>query len=207
MVVEPSLLTRFWGFATTVIGYWQFWVAVAFMIERSIERYFPNFAKRADSYLTPHHRRRLFIWIAAIAFLYANFRAYDDLSSKLQRLQADKAQLEGRDQMILAVESILGTTISAGEKLIADWRAADEKQFEADANAWATKADDFVMAAFGGGEEAMFRSDAGYIFYGDGSRRSGIRNWMDGRLRRLNDLLQRSGTIPIRKDFNAEKFR
>lgn len=207
MAIEPSWLTRFWDYASAVIGYWQFWVAVAFMIERSVERYFPNFAKRADPYLTPQVRRRWFVWIAAIAFLYANFRAYDDLASKLRNTHADQTQLEAREQTILAVKSILGATISAGEKLIADWPTVDEKQLEADANAWATKADDFVLAAFGGGEQALFKSDAGYVFYGDGSRRSKIRNWVDGRLRRLNDLLQRSGTIPVRKDFDAEKFR
>jgi hypothetical protein len=105
------------------------------------------------------------------------------------------------------IRSALGATISVGEKLIANWRTADEKQFEDDANAWATKADDFVLAAFGGGEEAMFRSDAGYVFYGDGSRRSNIRTWIDGRLRRLNDLVQRSTAIPIEKGFDTKTFR
>jgi hypothetical protein len=207
MAIEPSWLTRLWDYGSAVIGYWQFWVAVAFMIERSLERYLPNFTKWADPYLTPQFRRRLFFWIAFIAFLYANFRAYDDLASKLRKAQADQTQLEAREQTTLAVKSILGATISAGEKLIADRQTADEKQFESNANAWATKADDFVLAAFGSGEQTLFRSDAGYVFYGDGSRRSDIRNWVDGRLRRLNDLLQRSGTIPVRKDFDAEKFR
>jgi hypothetical protein len=31
-------LTRIWQYVTSVIGYWQFWVAVAFLIERSLER-------------------------------------------------------------------------------------------------------------------------------------------------------------------------
>jgi hypothetical protein len=105
------------------------------------------------------------------------------------------------------IRTALGTMISSGEELMAGGRTADEKQFEADANAWATKADDLVMAAFGSGEDALFRSDTGCIFYSDGSQRSKIRNWIDGRLRQLTDLLQRSSTVPIQKDFDVTKFR
>ena len=207
MTFEPSWFSRFWEYASAVIGYWQFWLAVAFMTERASERYFPNFLNKADIYLTPQHRRRLFVWIAAIAFLYANFRAYDDLGTRLRKTQADLMQSEARDQTILAVKSVLGATISAGEKLIIDWQKADEKQLEADANAWAMKADNFVLAAFGSGEETLFRSDAGYTFYSNGSQLNAIRNWVDGRLRRLNDLLQRSGSIAVQKGFDAENFR
>jgi hypothetical protein len=83
MFIEPSWFSRFWEYSTTVIGYWQFWVAVAFMIERSLERFLPNVSRRVDPYLTPSRRRTLFLWIAAIAFVYANFRAYDDVRAQL----------------------------------------------------------------------------------------------------------------------------
>jgi hypothetical protein len=72
------MFASFWDYGTTVIGYWQFWVAVAFMLERSLERFLPDFSKRIDPYFTPLRRRQFFIWIAIIAFVYANFRAYDD---------------------------------------------------------------------------------------------------------------------------------
>src|SRR5437588_9990054 len=60
--------------------YWvlAIWLAVAFMLERSLERYLPPaWIDRINEYLTPEKRRSLFIGIAIIAFLYANFRAFD----------------------------------------------------------------------------------------------------------------------------------
>jgi hypothetical protein len=210
MTIEASWIARFLDYASAVAGYWQFWVAVAFMLERSLERYLPAFWSKVDLYLTQKRRRKVFVWIAAIAFLYANFRAYDDVNISLRKAQAENQSANYREQQekaLLAVKEILGATISEGEKLISDWQKADEKQLESNANAWATKADNFVLAAFGGGEQAVFRSDAGYQFYSDGSRLNEIRNWVDGRLRRLNDLLQRSTSIPLQREFDVGKFR
>jgi hypothetical protein len=207
MTVEQTWLSRVWDYASAVAAYWQFWVAAAFMLERSLERFFPKFWSSVDPYLTPARRRKVFLWIAAIAFFYANFRVYDDVSA-LRKTQVENADYrDQKEKTLLAVKGVLGAAISAGEQLIVDWSKADEKELESNANAWATKADDFVLAAFGSGEQALFRSDAGYIFYGGGSRVSTIRNWVDGRLRRLNDLLQRSSSLPLQKDFDVEKFR
>jgi hypothetical protein len=67
-----------------IIGYWQFWVGVAFMVERSFERYFPTFGARLNLRFSQDRRRPLFVAIAILAFVYANFRAFDDLSIKLE---------------------------------------------------------------------------------------------------------------------------
>ena len=54
------------------------------MIERSIEGYFPNLVAPINNWLPPERRRRVFIAIAILAFVYANFRAFDDMSAKFE---------------------------------------------------------------------------------------------------------------------------
>jgi hypothetical protein len=71
-------VARFLEYAASVVRYWQFWIAVAFWGERALERFLPRYAKKLDPYLPPDGRRVLFIWIAIIAFVYANFRVWDD---------------------------------------------------------------------------------------------------------------------------------
>jgi hypothetical protein len=68
---------RFSDYVSAVIAYWQFWVAVAFWGERAVERFFPTTWRWAEPIFTPDRRRRFFVWIAFIAFVYANFQAYD----------------------------------------------------------------------------------------------------------------------------------
>jgi hypothetical protein len=70
-------MARFWDYISSVAGYWQFWVAVAFWAERAAERFFPRKWLWAEPILTPERRRRIFVGIAIFAFFYANFRAYD----------------------------------------------------------------------------------------------------------------------------------
>jgi hypothetical protein len=70
-------MVRFWEYCSTVGGYWQFWVAISFMAERVIERFFPRLWIRVEDGFPFDRRRRLFIFIAVVAFVYANFRAFD----------------------------------------------------------------------------------------------------------------------------------
>jgi hypothetical protein len=75
-------LAPFWDYVSAVIGYWQFWVAVAFFVERAVERFCPKIWRWAEPILTLERRRTLFVWIAVIAFGYANFRAFDHERTK-----------------------------------------------------------------------------------------------------------------------------
>jgi hypothetical protein len=84
---DPAWYARIWEYASSVAGYWQSWLAVAFMMERAFERYFPTLAAKINPYLTSERRRRFFVWIAIIAFVYANFRAFDDESDRLREAQ------------------------------------------------------------------------------------------------------------------------
>jgi hypothetical protein len=82
--------TRFLNYLSAVITYWQFWVAVAFFAERVVERFFPKIWRWAEPHLSSEHRRKLFVCIAIIAFVYSNFRAFD---SERSRDQTAAAQL------------------------------------------------------------------------------------------------------------------
>jgi len=77
-----------WDYISAVCGYWQFWVAVAFFAERAAERFFPRSWSWAEPYLTHDRRRWAFLGIAIIAFVYANFRAFDAERSRNQTLAA-----------------------------------------------------------------------------------------------------------------------
>jgi hypothetical protein len=80
--------TRFFDYLSAVIVNWQFWVAVAFFSERAVERFLPRTWGRAEPYLTPERRRWLFVGIAVITFIWANFRAFDAERSRNQTLIA-----------------------------------------------------------------------------------------------------------------------
>jgi hypothetical protein len=95
MPTEPSWYVRIWTFISAVIQYWQFWLAVAFMSERALERFFPRLWKRLDPYFTPERRRQFFVYIAIIAFAYGSFRAFDDVQIALRDTTAKLNQAEG----------------------------------------------------------------------------------------------------------------
>ena len=81
------IFARIWQYVTAVVGYWQFWVAIAFMLERSLERYFPDLTAPLNERFPLNRRRRIFVGIALIAFVYANFRAFDDVQTKLDAIR------------------------------------------------------------------------------------------------------------------------
>ncbi len=86
MPSDPTWYTRIWEYFSSVIGFWQFWVAVAFMMERAFERYLPEVAGKVNPYFTPERRRRFFVWFGVAAFVYANFRAFDGERQEKERL-------------------------------------------------------------------------------------------------------------------------
>jgi hypothetical protein len=74
---QKNMWARFSDYISAVIVYWQFWVAVGFWGERAVERFFPRIWRWAEPNFTPERRRRVFVGLAIIAFVYANFRAFD----------------------------------------------------------------------------------------------------------------------------------
>ncbi len=68
------------------------------------------------------------------------------------------------------------------------------------------KADRVKAAAYGEGEAALFLDDSGYLFYSGSSPKSKIQNWIEGRMRRISELLKRTDTLNPRSDFEPAKF-
>jgi hypothetical protein len=88
-VVEPSWFTRIDDYISAVWTYWQSRVAVALMIERLIERAYPNlWAKYINPWFTPDIRRKTVLVLALLAFAWGNFRAFDFEKRQNVALQA-----------------------------------------------------------------------------------------------------------------------
>src|SRR3981081_2323115 len=105
------IFARIWQYVTAVVGYWQFWVAIAFMLERSLERYFPDLTAPLNERFPLNRRRRIFVGIALIAFVYANFRAFDDVQTKLDAIRDQPS--ESRWPALTANEAALKSKLKA----------------------------------------------------------------------------------------------
>jgi hypothetical protein len=117
-----------------------------------------------------------------------------------------RAETAARQLKTERVKGMLGEALVSGEELIKTLGGKNEDQAKSDASAWASKANDLIVAAYGEGEATLFRSDIGYIFYSDGSKNSQVLNWIEGRMRRLSELLQRTDALPLLAGFDPTKF-
>jgi hypothetical protein len=95
----------------------------------------------------------------------------------------------------------------SGSKLLAEMKDKETEQAKTEAEAWGTKTRDLILEAYGEGESVLFLDSSGYEFYGDGSPMSVIRNWIDGRMRRVTELLRRVDTLTVRPQFDPVKFQ
>jgi hypothetical protein len=119
-----------------------------------------------------------------------------------------KVASTAQQQKTVAVKELRGKALVSGDRLIRDIRGENIEvdQAEKEANAWGQRAHDLIAAAYGDGEAARFLDSSGYVFYGDGTPKSNIRNWIDGRMRRLTELFPRADSLAVREDFDPSKF-
>lgn len=133
-----------------------------------------------------------------LAVSYGWYRAAvseaDSSSSKITSAAGKKAK------------QLLGEALASGGKLIGQQAQKTEAQYEKDAEAWGSKTHDLIVAAYGEGEAALFLDSSGYVFYGDGSEKSKVRNWIDGRMRRITELLRRTDVLAVQSNFDPKKF-
>jgi hypothetical protein len=101
------------------------------------------------------------------------------------------------------VKGLLGKALVSGNELIQAQQNKDDHQAEVDANEWSNQTQRLIAAAYGDGEAALFLDSSGYVFYGDGSPKSDIRNWIDGRMRRVTELLRRTDSLTVRNEFDV----
>jgi hypothetical protein len=104
------------------------------------------------------------------------------------------------------VKALLGKALAAGANLIEEQNKKDEGQAKQDAETWANQTYRLIAAAYGDGEAVLFSDSSGYVFYGDGSEKSKIRNLVDGRMRRITELLRRTDSLAAKDEFNSTEF-
>ena len=108
------------------------------------------------------------------------------------------------------LEELFGKYLATGgvmlRRLGTDKAQEHTRAAHQEANEWAQKVHDLILAAYGEGEAVLFMDSSGYVFYGDGSEKSKLQNGIDGRLRRLSELLKRMDVLMPRKDFDLTKF-
>ena len=85
----------------------------------------------------------------------------------------------------LAIKEELGSLHQEGEQVyhLNEQGAAQE---------WVTKVHNKIESVFGVGEAKLFLSDSGYTFYSASGK---VKNWVDGRLRRLANLIERADSL------------
>jgi hypothetical protein len=127
--------------------------------------------------------------------------AITEMESAKNKLESSALRLQTQ-----RMKDLLGKAIVSGGRLIEEQKDKEEQQTEKDASVWVEKTKELIAAAYGDGEAALFLDDSGYVFYGDGSRKSNIRNWIDGRMRRISELLRRADSLAVRKEFDPVKF-
>lgn len=141
-------------------------------------------------------------FLALLGIGYGWYRAaITELESTHNRIEsaAQKAKNE-------SAKALLGRALAAGTGLIEEQNKKDEDQAKRDAETWVTQTHDLIAAAYGDEEAALFLDSSGYVFYGDGSEKSKIRNRVDGRMRRITELLRRTDSLTVKDEFNPTQF-
>jgi hypothetical protein len=105
------------------------------------------------------------------------------------------------------VKDLLGKALDTGKVIFIDKDLTDEQR-EQKASEWVTHTRDLIAAAYGDGEASLFLDSSGYTFWSDSGnpQKSKIQNWIDGRMRRLGELLRRIDSLTVRSDFDQAKF-
>src|SRR4051812_23453710 len=94
-----------------------------------------------------------------------------------------------------AVKDLLGRALSSADDLASLLNDGEVEKAKTNAEEWGKQTRDLVTAAYGSGEGALFLDDSGYVFYSDGSDKAQIRNWIQGRVRRIGELLRRADSL------------
>jgi hypothetical protein len=133
--------------------------------------------------------------IFLLSVIYASFQAWDE----------EKA-VNRKEEAILIANNVIGKAIDDGSKILAacPMHAGDDQRECIDkTQSWGDKIDFFIRDAFGTGEQAAFEDFTGYVTY----ERTPVRKTLEGSLKRLHELQARLNSIPIRKDFDVNKYR
>lgn len=99
----------------------------------------------------------------------------------------------------VAFESLLADSDREGRQLHA--RSGSDL---AEVRPWVDRVHALIESGLGPGHAALFLSDSGYVFYSDGKHQAQI--WVEGRLRRLSELLARLSALQVRMQFRPNEW-
>ncbi len=149
----------------------------------------------------------------AYGLLKANYKRFEEIKEQCERLASRVATDEKR----IALKDLLGETREEGPRAHArthetgDWDILSR---------WTNETHDLIEAAFGKGEAQLFLSDEGYpthslpgspgndawaaLAQSNVSARNRREREIGYRLRRLDSLILRADSLPIRPDFDPQ---
>lgn len=126
-------------------------------------------------------------------FVRANYEEYLAVETERDELRAGRATTDKR----AALKDALAAADEKGHELY-----ASDPEIK-DAERWVTDTHNLIEAALGKGEARLFLSDAGYTFMA-GQNDTRQKLWVEGRLRRLAELMARVDSLDLRPDFDPE---
>jgi len=135
--------------------------------------------------------------VAVLIFVIKLVAAPKELAEETdQTLSVLRRRADQKDRK-RAAKDALGAFMNEGNNLFRDSR---ERDVETEALEWATRCRDLIRETFGSGEAALFLDDSGYTFYGGTGR---MRIFIDGRMRRLGELIPRVDQMDLRADIET----
>ena len=174
------MLSSLRDFAWGIVRRWFFW-APTFLLDP-----FDYYERYLKAKLPAQYQLDLtlpgwaFPWVLCGGLVLAAYATYHELHARV-----------GLDRRRIALATLLGNAFTQGETLML---STDQQAIEA----WATRVTNLTREAFGDAEAATFASNVGFVFWGG----TNLRNFVDGRLRRLDSLIQRLLMLVIRADFD-----
>jgi hypothetical protein len=124
--------------------------------------------------------------LVGLGFLVAAHIDKDDESTSILGDLSLEPKLELRE-----TKDRLGRFLVEGEKLLRLRDLLETADNELAVRKWATEVRDLIQCQLGEGEANLFLSDAGYVFYVDSSKPNRVKVWLEGRVRRLAELIKK----------------
>ena len=147
----------------------------------------------------------IFVWalatITLVRFVLAPYWMWQEDAKKLAEFKKQEVSADGLS-LQRDVKALLGKRLTDGKVLMRKAHVENTVMIQD----WTTRTRNLIEEAFDLGKAALFLDSSGYTFYGDNSRRSKNKNWLDGRLRRLADLIQRVEHLQISQDFDPKNW-
>lgn len=174
------------------------------------------------------------LWVPAVVFLllflyglagasYERIEAAKDghgmleteSNEKLRRIEAKNAELEEKlamDKKRVAFKDLLGEAYGEGARLIARGITSQEYELEfadfdkrkSNVAAWRDRTSDLIADALGAGERKRFLAEISRIVPEWARTHMDLDEWIEGRLKQLERLMERADVMDLRPDFDPQ---